>query len=111
MEGLVHDIIAAGWRIHEGREVLKLTQDALTSSIDKSITTMTDIERGVVGMSKETLFALCNVFKVTPNNLLVPETPVPATELEWITQALGNLSEHDRSGAIDILRAYLRTLS
>ena len=90
---------------------MQLTQEALAEKINKSITTMTSIERGVVGMSMETLFNLCNVFKVTPNDLLVPETPVPATELEWVTQALGNLSEHDRSGAIDILRAYLRTMS
>ena len=72
--------------------------------------TMTNIERGVVGMSMETLFDLCNVLKVTPNDLLMPDTHVPATETEWVSQALGNLSEHDRAGAIDILRAYLRTL-
>ena len=106
-----YDKIMTGERIRDFRLALNLTQEALSERIDKSLRTMTDIERGVVGMSMETLFALCQVFKVTPNDLLIPETPFPATELEWVTQALGNLSEHDRSGAIDILRAYLRTLS
>lgn len=106
-----YDKVFTGERIRDYRLALKLTQDELSEKIDKSIRTMTDLERGVVGMSMETLFNLCNVFKVTPNDLLIPEREVPATELEWITQTLGNLSEHDRSGAIDILRAYLRTLS
>ena len=111
MRDLVYDKAATGWRIRERREALQLTQEVLAERIDKSLMTMTSIERGVVGMSMETLFNLCNVLKVTPNDLLVPEMPVPATELEWVTQSLSNLSEHDRAGAIDILRAYLRTLS
>lgn len=108
---LQYDKVMTGERVRDYRLALKLTQEELCEKIDKSLRTMTDIERGVVGMSMETLFDLCNVFKVTPDDLLVAETPVPVTELEWITQTLGNLSEHDRSGAIDILRAYLRTLS
>lgn len=111
MPSLVYDKVFAGLRIRERREALGLTQEALAERIDKSPLTMTNLERGVVGMSMETLFDLCNVLKVTPNDLLMPEAPVPATELEWVTQALANLSEHDRSGALDILRAYLRALS
>ena len=106
-----YDKVCTGEKIRDYRLALKLTQDELSEKIDKSIRTMTDIERGIVGMSMETLFNLCNVLKVKPNDLLVPETPAPADELEWAMQALSNLSEHDRSGAIDILRAYLRTLS
>ena len=112
MSDFVHyDKILAGERIRDYRLALKLTQEELAERIEKSLRTMTDIERGVVGMSMETLFNLCNVFKVTPNDLLIPEAPVPATELEWAAQSLSNLSVHDRAGAIDILRAYLRTLS
>lgn len=105
-----YDKVMTGERIRDYRLALKLTQEDLAEKVDKSLRTITDIERGIVGMSMETLFDLCNVFKVTPNDLLVPETPGPATGLEWVTQSLSNLSEHDRSGAIDILRAYLRTL-
>ena len=106
-----YDKSFTGERIREYRLALKLTQEERSERIEKSLRTMTDIERGIVGMSMETLFSLCNVLKVQPNDLLMPETPVPATELDWIMQAMSNMSEHDRAGAIDILRAYLRTLS
>lgn len=105
-----YDKIFTGERIREHRLALGLTQETLSERINKSFRTMTDIERGIVGMSMETLFNLCNALKVTPNDLLVPEKSVPDHELAWVTQALSNLSAHDRAGAIDILRAYLRTL-
>ena len=108
---VMYDKVIIGERIRDYRLALNLTQEELSEKIDKSLRTMTDIERGVVGMSMETLFDICNVLKVTPNDLLLPEPSVTASELDWITKALGNLSEHDRSGAVDILRAYLRTLS
>ena len=111
MSKLIYDKAMVGEKVREGRTRLHLTQEELAEKIGREWKTITDIERGIVGMSMETLFNLCNVLKVRPNDLLVPEAPVPADELEWVTQALGNLSGHDRSGAIDILRAYLRTLS
>lgn len=110
MSEMLYDKKAIGIRVQAYRNHLGLTQEQLAERIDKSLVTVADIERGAAGMSMETLFRLCDVLRVTPDALLLPEKDEEMGDLEWLTNALENSSERVRAGAIEILRAYLRSV-
>ncbi len=96
--------------IRERRRSLGLTQEQLAEKIDKSWRFMVDLERGKVGMSIETLLRLCAVLKTTPNDLLLFDKTVHDSEWTWVLDALSHAPDHVRASAIDILRAYLRSV-
>lgn len=104
-----YDKVAVGARIREKRLALRLTQDQLAEKLERSLRMVAEIERGTVGMSIETCLAVCEVLKVTPNDLLLPASTPNDSELDWVIQALTNASNHVRTTAIDILRSYLRS--
>lgn len=105
----VYDKPAVGIRIQEKRLALGLTQEKLAERLGKSLRLVTEIERGMVGMSIETLLDMCAALKTTPNDLLLSQPKTSNTELEWLVEALTNASENVRACAIDILRTYLRS--
>ncbi len=84
--------------------------EQLAEKIDKSWRFMVDLERGKVGMSIETLLRLCAVLKTTPNDLLLFDKTVHDSEWTWVLDALSHAPDHVRASAIDILRAYLRSV-
>ena len=99
-----------GNRIRERRTAIGLTQEQLAEKIDKSWRFIADLERGTVGMSIETLLCLCSVLKTTPNDLLLFRQSSNDSELAWAMDTLACASDHVRASAIDILRAYLRSV-
>lgn len=109
MSDFVYDKAAVGMRVREKRLAMHLTQEKVAEKTDMSLRSITDIERGAVGMSLETLMTLCETLKVTPNDLLLPANNPMDSELDWAINALTNASDHVRSSAIDILRSYLRS--
>lgn len=105
-----YDRKAIGARVQAARNRCHLTQEALAERIDKSLVTVADIERGAAGMTIKTLYRVCNALEVTPNDLLLPGGEGEDAELDWLVNALENSPERVRAGAIDILRAYLRSV-
>lgn len=103
-----YDKLQTGLKIQEKRRAMHLTQEVLAEKADLSIRTITDIERAVAGMSIESMMRICNVLKVTPNDILIPNEQEDGEELQWLINALRNSSAETRSCAIDIVRAYLR---
>lgn len=103
-------VIADHIRIY--REKMGLTQEGLAECADRSWRLIADLERGAVGLSLNTMFRLCAVLKVTPNDLLLPDGKgvEEEAELDWLVNALENSPERVRAGAYDILRAYLRSV-
>lgn len=97
---------AVGARIQKKRLALGLTQEKL----DKSLRFVTEIERGAVGMSIETLLCMCGVLKTTPDEMLLSGTSEEDTELKWLIETLSNCPEAVRATAIEILRAYLKSV-
>ena len=84
MSDHMYDKAAVGSRIREKRLAMHLTQEKVAEKLELSIRTVTDIERGIVGMSIETLLSLCDVLKVTPNDLLLPSNHSEDSELDWL---------------------------
>ena len=110
-DGSVPIRLGSNITVQEKRQALRLTQEKVAEKAEKSLRLITDIERGAVGMSIETLLAMCDVLKTTPNNLLLSGEKAQDTELEWLVDALTNASEHVRASAIDIVRSCLRSTS
>ena len=108
MRELQYDKIAVGNRVRELRVALHLTQEKLAELMERSLRTVTDIERGVIGMSIETLLELCRALKASPDMLLVGTVREDDDELQWLIAALRNASPEVRACAIDIARTYLR---
>lgn len=104
-----YDKAATGARIQQYRKTMGITQEALAESIEKSVRLVVDVERGVAGMSMETLLRICGALHVTPNDLLLPGGEGSSEEVRWLAQALENSSEHVRATAIEIVKAYLRS--
>ena len=110
MSEMLYDRKAIGIRVQEYRNRLHMTQEQLAEKIDKSLVTVADIERGAAGMSMKTLFRLCDTLMVTPNELLLSGEAKEKSDLEWLIDALENSPERVRTGAVEILRAYLRSV-
>ena len=111
MSEFVYDKEAVGERIQMQRNALHLTQEQLAERLDKSLRFITEIERGAVGMSIETLLSICEVLKTTPNDLILPrEKQQSKSDMEWLVEALSSCSEHTRKTAVEIIRTYLRSV-
>ena len=59
-----------GTRIRKCRKQMKITQEALSEQVGISASFLGHIERGTRVASIETLIAICNTLKVTPQYLL-----------------------------------------
>lgn len=59
-----------GERIHQQRRLAKMTQQELAAAAGISLSFLGHVERGTRKASLETLVAICNVLKISPNILL-----------------------------------------
>ena len=62
--------VEIGERIKKARELIKMTQEKLAEKINVSPQYISDLERGVVGVSISTLKNICIVLGVTSDSLL-----------------------------------------
>ena len=62
--------IEVGEQIRAAREQARLTQEQLAEAIDVSVQFVSDLERGVVGVSLSTLRRLCTVLGVSSDRIL-----------------------------------------
>lgn len=105
-----YDRAAVGAQVQKYRKAMGITQEGLAEGIEKSVRLVVDVERGVAGMSMETLLRICAILRVTPNDLLLPDGESSSEDVRWLAQALENSSEHVRATAIEIVKAYLRSV-
>lgn len=62
--------IKIGARIRETRESARMTREAFAERVDISAQFLTDIERGRMGASLETIIKICDVLGVTTDTIL-----------------------------------------
>lgn len=62
--------VAIGTRIRVARESARMTREAFAERVDISAQFLTDIERGRMGASIETVLKICNVLGVTTDTIL-----------------------------------------
>lgn len=66
--------IRIGERIRRARESAGYTQEKLAEKVEVSIQYISDLERGVVGASLQTIVRLCHVLSVSSDYILMGET-------------------------------------
>ena len=62
--------IKIGARIREARESARMTREVFSKKVDISAQFLTDIERGRMGASLETVLKICSVLGVTTDTIL-----------------------------------------
>ena len=67
--------IKIGERIAECRHKKVLTQENLANEIDVSVQYISNLERGVVGASIETLVKICHILDASSDYILLGENP------------------------------------
>lgn len=102
------DYEALGLRIRNRRKSLKMTQEELASASDVSTSYIGHIERGLKHCSLETLIAICNTLKISPDFLLrdsLGEAPafqdetLSAKSLDLLNGIVHLLREQDKNEA------------
>ncbi len=106
---LIFDFSLIGNKLYSFRKSMGLTQSEVAEKAGISDRTYADIERGTVNMRVETLLRICNVLKITPNEILLNEKDEEITT-ENITDLLGSISPKERKAVLKILEAYLKSI-
>ena len=100
--------IQTGEQIKLAREQSKLTQEQFAERIDVSPQYISDLERGVVGVSVATLKRICTVLGVSSDQILFgKQTENRAT---IIADKCKSLSEHQYLLLSDIISKYVEAI-
>lgn len=108
---LIYDKEKVGQRIRKQRNALDISREQMAEHIGRVPRFCGDIERGKVGMSIETMLGICNLLKLSPNDLLLDqEANTPGDETALILAALHNCTEKQRQDALALLRLFLNAI-
>jgi transcriptional regulator with XRE-family HTH domain len=103
-----YDSSAIGIRIKKARERLNITQEYISEKIDVGPQHISDIERGAVGISIDTLIKLCGALEVTADYILFGKDTV--SKNNTIYQAAQQLSGKDQTFIEDLIEVCLNRL-
>lgn len=103
---LIFDFNIIGNKLFLVRRKLGMTQAEVAEKAGISDRTYADIERGTVNMRVETLLRICNVLRITPNEILMEEEKEITSEI--IVKRLDDTTSNERKTALEILDAYLK---
>lgn len=98
-----------GMRIKAAREKIGYTQEKFAEKIDRSVQYISDLERGKVGLSIQTLINICDTLYVSTDFILLgkEDTPQNRSEVLDIPTALTDEQiEILRDGMRIILKAF-----
>lgn len=107
---LIDDLQTIGNRFLLFRKRAGLTQGEVAERAGLSDRTYADIERGTVNMRLSTILRICNVFHVSPNDILTADDEPSDVRLQEAFDKLQTVSEAERKTALNILNAYLQSL-
>lgn len=108
---IVYDKKRVGKRIRKQRDALEISREQMAEHIRRVPRFCGDIERGKVGMSIETMLSICNLLKLSPNDLLIDsEADSTSNETELIMVALHNCTEKQRKDALALLKLFLNAI-
>ena len=107
---IILDFITIGENLYKVRKKNGLTQAEVAKAADLSIRTYADIERGTVNMRVETILRICNVLKITPDEIMTKADSPKNTNWEILSEQLNQCSQKDRETAFKLLSVYLDSL-
>jgi len=98
-----------GARIRAQREYLGITREGLCNYVSISPQFLSEIERGVKGVSAETLYKLCEGLGVSADYVLMGKTSI--SDVSMISRTLSTLDEKYIPLAEDMLKTFFKTVS
>ena len=103
---LIFDKVEIGNRLYMFRKKSGLTQFEVAEAADISPRTYAGIERGEASMRIETALNICNVLKITPNDLFMTEKETEIS-IEKLVEQLSTCSPYDRDTALALMAIFL----
>lgn len=97
--------IQIGERVKAARESARLTQEQMAEQIDVSTQYVSDLERGVVGISIATLKRLCLTLGISSDTILFGDTE--ASPLLPVAEKCRTLSTKQRLLLFEIISNYI----
>ncbi len=101
--------IQIGEQVKLAREQASLTQEQLAEYIEVSPQYISDLERGVVGISIPTLKRLCMTLHIPSDQILFPEQP--NNDVSAITEKCRQLPKEQFALLSDIIHKFLEAIA
>ena len=101
-----YDLELIGKRLQQARKAKGYTQDYVSAQANIGEKFLSQIERGRVGLSVQTLIALCTALEITPNYVLLPD--VSAAGEHPLLPLLEGLTPRQMQDAEAVLRIFSR---
>jgi len=98
-----------GERVRAQREYLGITREGLCDYVSISPQFLSEIERGVKGVSAETLYKLCEGLKISADYILMGKETL--TDTASINKTLSMLDEKYVLLAEDLLKVFVKTVA
>lgn len=93
--------VKIGNQIRMAREAAGLTQDRFAEMVSLATKNVSDIERGVVGISIGTLIRICETLSISSDSILFGETD--GNNVHSLSDRLSNLPPEQFEIAVDII--------
>lgn len=93
--------VRIGSNIRIAREAAGLTQDRFAELVSLATKNVSDIERGVVGISVPTLIRICETLSISSDSILFEEET--GNDAHGISERLSNLPAEQFEIALDII--------
>lgn len=122
-----YDRYAVGERIQKQRQSLGISQEALAEKMDRATKYCSDIERGICGMSVETMLAFAKHLNMSLDYMMygnkqdpakkettteIKEEPAPPTkERLKMNQLLDSCDQHQMSYALRLMEVFVDAIS
>ena len=106
---LIFDFITIGNKLYSVRKKMGMTQAQVAEAAGLSDRTYADIERGSVNMRIESILKICDVLRITPNEIFT-ESESEDLELNEILNKLSHISKKEQQTALGLLSVYLKSL-
>ena len=108
---MIYDKIKVGQRLRDIRQSLGLTQEQVGNKIDRAPRFIMRMENGKVGMSIETMLALCTVYAITPDALLIgADQQTLGNNAAYIAQAIDACPPEKQESAVKLLELFLKAI-
>ena len=107
---LIFDFYEIGNKLLHARKRMGLTQVEVAEAAGLSDRTYADIERGNVNMRIETVLRICDVLRITPNEIFTKENLIEVSQQSDILERLNQCKPKDRETALKLLSVFLSSL-
>ena len=108
---LVYDLHVIGNTLLLYRKKLGMTQAEVAEKAGISDRAYADFERGTVKMRTDTFLRICDVLRITPNDVLTQREGIKPLYWDELFGKLEKCSEKDRETAFKLLSVFLESLN